>query len=60
MEPPKSKEEAEFRVLDVCSKTWENKDGLRNMGNLAKKAGMPSSEFSRIHLDLVRQKRLYS
>lgn len=37
--------ELEQRVLNTMDAPWRNRDGLRNMGNLARKAGVTTSEL---------------
>lgn len=57
---PRSEFELEQRVIAACKSDWSNsRDGYpRNMGNLAKKAGVPSQEFSRVHQKLRRERRV--
>ena len=56
-----SESDLEQRVLNALDSKWVNhQDGYpRNMGNLARKAGMTTNEFVRIQSKLEREGRYY-
>lgn len=54
-----SEHDLEQHVLNTVNASWQNKDGLRNMGNLARKAGVTTSELHRVLNKLEREGRYY-
>ncbi len=49
----------EQRVLRVMDSRWQHKDGRRNMGNLAEKAGLTLGELHRTLNKLEREGRYF-